>query len=639
MMAVPAVAAVAVPDVPDAGPSSVAATAQADVAKMSRRLQELIRLVEKSELRCEVRNDLVERLRMLDDAIRTGHHTAARALVTAWRAWAQHRAATGLLTASANELVQERLAPLEGWIGLGWPQNPKPTRKWPKLPVCGASPGATAGADSSVYTWDSNKTLTSITTALYMIPSPVGSLFAGMVYIMWPPDEPIDVTEIVDQEILNYALAQADADVSAIEEENRQYWQPALHVWLTECGWTEKSPPDWQPPAGCGSASARLRVATAWDDMFADLVRTAAAMQLNSGGVDSRDDLLPLYVQVENLLVAHLQLGVLHRENWWSDSPATQQTVVDTLRMHIETQPGDPPEVGQPIDPEYPDVTGVGYVESVYEDNVTSNDPAVTDYPVRTDSAGRLNIADWKARNAWAREQGTIQGLYFSDIWPFMDPLVYPNGNPGYQQTRIIYTDPIGYENPFWHYYPDLDPGENVSPVAPANVSGPLGRLEVWQDDGVDYLKHRSVIDSVRVTPMAGNASPIMGDPSPSTGILRDWQVGLSTTDPNLMPIVKVHVAEGYESYRDSDANVHWPQGFQFTFPDNGIGSIGSFTTTGIDGKTKDTKLHFYDYAYDGQVLATVKVLDTHEWTDIWGNVDEVSADCVVFGFRFADSF
>jgi hypothetical protein len=220
-----------------------------------------------------------------------------------------------------------------------------------------------------------------------------------------------------------------------------------------------------------------------------------------------------------------------------------------------------------------------------------------------------------------------------------MDPIVYPDGNPDYEQTRIIYTDPIGYENHFWHLYPDLDPSDNVSPVAPANISGPLERLEVWQDDSVGYLENRSVIDAVRVTPEGGTVSAIMGDPSPA-GFGWNWTVGLSTEDPARMPIVKVHVAEGYQSYNDPDANVHWPQGFQFTFLDGGIGSVGSFTTTGIDGKPlKDTKLHFYDYAYDGQVLATVKVLDVHEWTDNFGNVDDVSADCMMFGFRFADSF
>ncbi len=638
VMAAP-VAAVAPAGAVAGGRASETVTTSADAVKTSQRVRELIRLVERSDLRCEVRNELVEQLRLLDDALRSGNLTAVRALITAWRGWAQRRAGTGLLNASTNDVIQQRLAQLEGQFGLEWPRKPKPVRQWPKLPACGVPSAGTAGSgDSSASTWDSGKTLTSLTTALYMIPSPIGSLFAGLVFLMWPTDDPVDVTEIVDQEILEYALAQGGADLAAIQAENSEYWQPALKTWLTECGWTEKSPPEWQPAPGCGSVDARSRVVYRWDNMLADLIRTASAMQLNSGGVDYRAELLPMYVQVENLLIAHLQLGVVNRQNWWPTSELTQQNVVDELRMHTETEPGDPPEVGQPIDPKLPDVTGVGYVEKVFTDNTTSNDPTVTDYPVKTDSAGRLNIADWKARNAWARDHGTIEALYFSDLWPSMDPIAFPNGNPSFRQTRIIYTDPIGYENPFWHYYRDLDPSDTVSPLAPGNVSGPLARLEVWQDNSVDYLKKRAVIDAVRVTPQDGVASPIMGDPNP-TATPFAWQVGLSTTDPTLAPIVKVHVAEGYESYKDADANVHWPQGFQFTFLGGVVGTVGSFSTTGIDGKPlTDTKLHLYDYSYDGQILATVKVLDTHQWKDIWGNVKDTSADTVVFGFRFADS-
>jgi hypothetical protein len=607
----------------------------ADIVKLSQRVRELIRLVERSDLRCEIRNELVRRLRLLDDTLRSGNIAGARALVSAWRAWVAERAGTGLLAASVNDVVQERLAPLEGQIGLGWAEDAMPVRNWPKLPQCETSSSEPGAVTTSEPTWNSNDTLTVVTTAVKMIPGRIGTLLAGEISLMWPSDDSVDVTAIVDQAILDYAVADGGAKLSAIEEENRLYFQPALDVWLEECGWTEESPADWVPDPGCGSDSSRSEVIGAYDNMYADLVNTAAELQLNSNGVDYRAELLPLYVQVENLLIAHLQLGVMNRDNWWPDSTGTQQKWVNTLQMHTETEPGDPPKVGDPVDPNTPDVTGVGYVEQVYQDNTTSNDPDVTDYPVDTNSSGRLNITDWKARNAWARDQGTIQGLYFSDIWPFMDPITYPNGNPDFVQTRIIYTDPNGCENPLWHYYPDLDPSENVSPIAPGNVSGPLSRLEVWQDDSVDYLKDRSVIDAVRVTPEGGTASPIMGDPNPA-GIKWDWQVGLSTTDPDLMPIVSVHVAEGYQS----DANVYWPQGLKFWFPDGGVGSVGSFTTTSIpDDWGKATKLLLYDYSYDGQVLATVKVLDVHQWKDTWGDVEDVSADCVMFGFRFADSF
>jgi hypothetical protein len=616
--------------------STASTAAQPGALEMSQRVRELIRVVEQSELPCGIRNELVSQLRLLDDALRSGNLAGARALLSAWRAWAEHRAGTGLLSASTNDVVQQRLALLEGRIGLDWPEKLKPTRNWPKLPQCGESSAVlTAGAE---YTWDSNKTLIALTTALYMIPSPVGSLFAGLLTLMWPPSATVDVTDLVDQEILQYAVAQGGADFNAIQEENRQYWHPAMQVWLKQCGWTQDSPPDWQPPPGCGTPDARSDVVTSWGNMYADLVRTAAAMQLNSGGVDYRAELLPLYVQMENLLISHLQVGVINRANWWPTSPETQQTRVDQLKMHLETEPGDPPEVGDPIDPNRTDTTGVGYVEQVFKDNTTSNDPTVTDYPVRTDSAGRLNMDDWEARNAWARDQGTIQALYFSDIWPFMDPTVWPVGNEGFKQTRMIYSDPVGFENAAWHYYPDRDPGEFRDPIGSGNVSGPLALLEAWQDDSVGYLNNRPVVDAVRTTAADATTSPVMGDPTPE-GLKRNWVVGLSSDDPNLMPIISVSVAEGAKDWVGGGTD-YWPQGFQFLFPDGGVGAIGSFDTTNFrDWPKQQSRIIWHDFSYEGQVLATVKVLDQHQWKNIWGDVQDTSADCAVFGFRFADSY
>jgi hypothetical protein len=214
-----AAAAVALPGVTDAGQAARAATNQADVVKISHSVRELTHLVEKSALRCEIRNELVERLRLLDDEIRSGRFTAARALVTAWRAWAAERATTGLLSASTSDAVEQRLAPLMDQIGLGWPEEPRPVRNWPKLPVCDAASAGVIGAGATeTLTWDSNKTLTVLTTAAKMIPGRTGSLFAGEIALMWPAGEDVDVTQIVDQAILDYALAQGDADVTAIEE-------------------------------------------------------------------------------------------------------------------------------------------------------------------------------------------------------------------------------------------------------------------------------------------------------------------------------------------------------------------------------------------------------------------------------------
>ncbi len=74
--------------------------------------------------------------------------------------------------------------------------------------------------------------------------------------------------------------------------------------------------------------------------------------------------------------------------------------------------------------------------------------------------------------------------------------------------------------------------------MVPGTGSGPLERLEVWQDDGVGYLENRSGIDAVRVTSAGGTPSPVMGDPNPA-GVQRNWQVGLSLTDPDTMPTAR----------------------------------------------------------------------------------------------------
>lgn len=617
--------------VSNSGGAAVAAAAQpagtqGDLVKLSQRVRELIRVVEASEAPCDIRNTWVRRLRLLDDALRSGQRTSASVLLGAWRARAERMVSARLLSASANEVLQQRLAAIQGEIGSGIPENPKPTRRWPKLPTCSATSAAPVGATSTTPAWDSNDTLTVITTALYTTGTRLGSLAAGIITLFWPKNtaEP-DVTTIVNQAILDDALSDAATDVKGFTDLVNKFLSEDVMAWAEECGYDRDNPqPDWEPTPGCGTDTARHNVTQGWNDLTNAFILFMPHFQQNAGGVDYRTDLLPMYVQMENLYLAHLQLGIVNREAWWPGSPATQRIPSDLMNAQIETEAGDPPpdNQGGENDPDRVDLTGVGYVEDVYKLGTE------TERPVGTDGSGRLNIADWKVQNAWARDTGTIQGLYFSDTWPFMDPLEYPDGEPDYEQTRMIYSDPLGFENANYHYY--------RGPIPPANVSSPLSLLEVWQDNSIDYLEKQPVIDAVRVTAADGSTSPVMGDPTPEF-VRFGWQI--APDDPTLAPVVAVHVAEGYESYKDAQANVHWPQGFEFTFADTGIGSVGSFSTTGIDGKPfQETKLHLYDYAYDGQILATAKVLDEHQWTDIWGNVLDTSADCAIFGFRFADS-
>lgn len=615
--------------------ASKASNGRSDVVQLSRKVRELIRVVEGSDITCDIRNTLVRRLRRLDDALRSGQRTGAGVLLAGWRARAQRMATTGVLSASANNAVQERLGAIQDEIGLDWPARPKPTRNWPKLPECSDTSATMVGATAS--TWDSNDTLIAITTALYTTGTRVGSLVAGILTLFWPSstDQP-DVTTIVDEAILTDAISDAGTTVQGFTDLIQKWQSTDLKAWLTECGYDpDTSPPDWEPTPGCGTVTARDNVRDGWKNLTDDFVLFMPHFQQNYGGVDYRSDLLPLYVQMENLYLAHLQMGILNRDAWWPGSAATQQIPIDLMHAHIETEPGEPPpdDPGGPNDPDRQDLTGVGYVEDVYELGTE------IERPVDTNSSGRLNMDDWEEQNAWARDSGTIQGLFFSDLWPFMNPIAYPDGVPDYKQTRIIYSDPVGCENPAWHYYPDLDPGTGVDPIGPdRNVSSPMALLEGWQDNSIDYLNKAPVVDALQVTGEDGTKTPIMGDPTPE-GPSVPWQTGLSLDDPWAMPIINVNVAEGVHTYAGGGAE-YWPQGFRFLFPDGGIGAIGSFNTTNFkDHPYTYSKINWYDFAYDGQVLVTARVFDQREWTDIWGNVQDTSADCAVFGFRFSDSF
>ena len=584
---------------------ATAARGQGDLAQLSRRVRDLIRVVETSDVPCDTRNTVVRRLRLLDDALLSGRRTGAAALLASWRARAEKMASARLLSASANDAVQQRLSAIEDEIGLGWPKKPKPTRNWPKLPECHETSGAQVTA-TATDTWNSSDTLTVLTTLLYMIPSPLGSLAAGFLTLMWPTNGGPDVSTIVDQKILEDALSDSELTLTGLRDLVADDFEYKFNGWLNAC---PGRMPDGTPDCDISGVSA------AWDRVTGAFIEFKPHFQQKTSLEDNRTALLPLYVQMENLFLAHLQIGVIYRNVWWS-ATADRQWPIDLMQREIETQPGDPPKLGGAPDASVPDVTGVGYVEDVYQ-------VGLDERAVSKNSYGETNLDDWRAQNAWARDIGTVQALYFSDTWPFLDPLAYPNGNPEYKQTRMIYSDPIGLEE---HYY--------AGRIAPDNVSVPLAYLEVWPDNNVDYLRDTPVIDAIRVGWTNNNSSPVMGDPSPE-GLGSVWRF---SADPDYAPIINIHVAEGYQSFSDPYQNFHWPQGFTFTFGDGGTATVGSFNTTTFWGSPlKNSKMHLYDYGYDNQVLATANVLDQQEWTNVY-EAGQTSATGVIFGFRFSDS-
>ena len=117
-----------------------------DVQQLSNRVEKLIKIVEDSTLACETRNSVVRRLRKLDDALRSGNRSAARAFVQAWRQDAWLLQSARVLSPEVGSSLQTKLSGLEDEIGFGWPDKPGPTRHWDPLPICESSAGGGVGS-------------------------------------------------------------------------------------------------------------------------------------------------------------------------------------------------------------------------------------------------------------------------------------------------------------------------------------------------------------------------------------------------------------------------------------------------------------------------------------------------------------
>ena len=110
-----------------------------DVHQLSNIVEKLIKEVEDSTLPCETRNSVVGRLRVLDDALLSGHLSAAQVFVEAWRQDAWSMMAARVISPELGSSIQNRLSHIEGNIDFGSPVKPGPTRHWKPLPSCESS--------------------------------------------------------------------------------------------------------------------------------------------------------------------------------------------------------------------------------------------------------------------------------------------------------------------------------------------------------------------------------------------------------------------------------------------------------------------------------------------------------------------
>lgn len=592
--------------------ASQAASSQSDVADLSRRLRQVIRHVETSALPCETRNRIVYRLRLVDGALRSGRHLGAAVLLRAWIARARSMAEAGTLSVSMSDSLQQRLSAVQDEVAISWDAKPRQTRRWPALPECEGSVGV-VGAEETGAIWNPADALTVTTTLIKMIPE-FGNLLAGLVTVLWPTDGSPDVSTIVDQAKLDIAMSDAEMSLQGLSNEINGLYLPKFAAWHDACPTGE---------VGCGEI---VELRGLWDDVTGDFLQLMPHLQHKTSTQDYRIELLPLYAQMENLYLAHLRQGVMYREAWWPvddklppDDPKNQQALQNQQypidRMQAELEEDDE----YPNNPDYVDPTGVGYVDAVYEMGLAR-------YPVSTDATG-VNQAQWTERNKYVRSN-TLQVLDFRDVWQFFDPIAWPEGNPGLKLTRMIFSDPFGQAEP---HGTEQFPTSGFNP--PAYQTERLTQIQIWRDDNIFWLRDKPVVDSMRLT-HGSVQGPLMGDTAPeSTDDLYQFDVR-----PDLYgadhwgPVYKVRLGEG--CCEPPEIAERFVVGIQLYWAREGIPpvTIGSFSTADSGGHIDSVRSG--DFGYDDEVVATARIMGTTAW-----RYSQESADAVVFGFRYDDSY
>ena len=558
-----------------------------DVQQLSNRVEKLIKIVEDSTLACETRNSVVRRLRKLDDALRSGNRSAARAFVQAWRQDAWLLQSARVLSPEVGSSLQTKLSGLEDEIGFGWPDKPGPTRHWDPLPICESSAGGGGGSYTPTVADPSADVKIFLKMGLALVPR-IGGFLGGFVDLMWPAGGDADTNlflEIVKQETYDRVAT----DLSSLYD---LLMDPVT-------GWN-KQVMDWQiyclDPDHGGSFDSHDCAARARDSLWISFGSKVdefsgaggrRAFQENGGTPDTdyRLDLLPLFAQFENLYMSLLRDGVLLHEYWKERKdldPEWEDLDSDMAWNAMAAE----------LDPANTDDKGVAYVNKIYDLGLPPepHDPADWDYTEK-----------WDARNSYIRDK-TLNILDYRDTWKYMDPRAYPKGVPGgVKLTRIIYSDLVG--NP------------EATPILPHNVAGPLKEVSVWTKWITGWFGGNLVVGSAQATspPLLGPAQSgaVQGDTTPVPNHAHYYNLSA------LGPIIQVNAQEALASC--------------------GATSIDFVWAAGGDSRAGDYCSNQYHqvFNYDGEVLATVQVIGPVKWDNKAGNI----ADAFVFGFRYADSF
>jgi hypothetical protein len=447
--------------------ASQKSTGRRDVAKLSQKLRQVIHLVKSSKkIGCGPRNSLIRRLRLVDDALVSGHRTGASGLLTAWIKRAESMAGTGTLDPTLHAQLKEKLQAILEQIGTGWAQTPGPTRHWPPLHPCGPRVTQLPGADA---VWNGQEDVMAlITTAIKAIPPPdrVGILVGGLIKIWWPSSSP-DISTLIEPDIDASVRQLLLADLAALQAalNNFAYCENA---WFEKCG---------ANPSGCTPSDA-ASVTSAYLNAVNIFVNVRPAFQANVAAGDYRVKLLDLYAQFETMYLALLGEGVIWGEAWgWTGNLLAKPY----LDLAAELDPSNM-------------ASGIAYASTTYNMGIP--------YPEMTNVTS--NQSEWTQQNAYLRDM-TLKVLQFAADWPYLDPVKYPEGNPDFKYTAMICSDPCGYRH-YYIYWPY------------SNVSAPLTHVKVWIQDKFENFTGfiTPSIDSMQMTnyPTVG---PEMGDTS------HDW--------------------------------------------------------------------------------------------------------------------
>jgi hypothetical protein len=560
----------------------------ADVHQLANRVRQVIKLIEDSTtIPCETRNHLVKRLRTLDDALESGDRSGARALVIAWTGEARSNQRAGLLSAAHGSILHNGLQGLLEQIGTGAPDKPGPTRHWKLLPACEGTPAPVAGLVGATYDpFDVNDILVSLRTLLGFIPT-VGPLLSGLVAVLWPSNG-TDVSALIDEKI-----DQGTIDNVIIPALN------GVRAGLSPYDGFIKVRDAWQ--ADCAGVDSDLckdgaqNVYSSWDNMRSIFVTSRNAFQTERE--DYQVLLLPLFAQYETLYLSFLREGILLAPSWIASGRVTpSQAAIPAEIMADE------------LDPDFvnPDTSkkdrGIAYVNLVYERGLNSH----------PEPAGDDKWSEWIERNGYIRQM-TLGALDFRDTWKFMDPAAYPEGvEGGVKLTRMIYSDPVGHkrDDDFGSFQP------------PANVAGPLKELTVWSQvppGGDMAFGSTRAISAIRSTnpPTAGPArsGEITGDGT-HDGQTRADYLDLRASGPITTVGTRHDRMQSYEPWLPSQIDFWLPV-------------TRTWFHTGDHGYYEST-----NFSYPDHVLAAAKAMGINVMRN-----DTLTADSVIFGFRYADSF